>query len=548
MRQKQRSASGLAVHAVAGSHVVLLGIDLPDTEADGLLGFAIERDDPTEKERYWLQGLKTFAETGQGIPAGTPVSTREHPVQAFLWSDFTAKPGRSYTYRVVALKGKPKRLEEADEVSVTVRTEPEKDGTHSVWFNRGVAGSQAYARKFNNRPPDEIADGSAYRWLSRGLEEAMIDFIGQAKGYGYALRGALYEFQHEPVLQAFAEAREGGADVRLVVDAKQNSENSPNARNQEAIRKAGLEDVVIPRTANRSYIAHNKFIVLLRNGEPVSVFTGSTNLTQGGIFGHSNVGHVVRDPAVAAQYLRAWKHLAEDPDAKELRPALEEISAVPQDLPDPDSCTALFSPRTSLQALQWYAGRMDAGQGAVMFTAAFGINDLFEEVMRQDRDYLRYALLEKEGSDDIEALRRDVDNRIAVGGVLGEGVLDRWLGEQTTGLNRHVRFIHTKYMLIDPLSDDPVVITGSANFSNASTRNNDENMLVIRGDTRVADIYVGEFMRLFNHFFFRSAVRSGGDSMPGGRYLDTSDAWTKPYFREGTSKHKERRYFARADG
>ena len=35
---------------------------------------------------------------------------------------------------------------------------------------------------------------------------------------------------------------------------------------------------------------------------------------------------------------------------------------------------------------------------------------------------------------------------------------------------------------------------------------NDENMLLIRGNTRVADIYLGEFMRLFNHFYFRSIV------------------------------------------
>ena len=39
----------------------------------------------------------------------------------------------------------------------------------------------------------------------------------------------------------------------------------------------------------------------------------------------------------------------------------------------------------------------------------------------------------------------------------------------------------------------PIVVTGSANFSNASCVDNDENMLVIRGDKRVADVYLGEF-------------------------------------------------------
>jgi hypothetical protein len=32
-------------------------------------------------------------------------------------------------------------------------------------------------------------------------------------------------------------------------------------------------------------------------------------------------------------------------------------------------------------------------------------------------------------------------------------------------------------------------------------------MLVIRNDTRVADIYVGEFMRLYSHYAFREAAK-----------------------------------------
>jgi hypothetical protein len=31
-------------------------------------------------------------------------------------------------------------------------------------------------------------------------------------------------------------------------------------------------------------------------------------------------------------------------------------------------------------------------------------------------------------------------------------------------------------------------------------------MPIISGDTRVADVYLGEFMRWFNHFFARSLV------------------------------------------
>ena len=50
---------GLRVHAVAGTHTVLLGFDLDDPT--GCLGFGIHRTDHTEDEAYWLRGLKTFA-------------------------------------------------------------------------------------------------------------------------------------------------------------------------------------------------------------------------------------------------------------------------------------------------------------------------------------------------------------------------------------------------------------------------------------------------------------------------------------------------------
>ena len=102
-------------------------------------------------------------------------------------------------------------------------------------------------------------------------------------------------------------------------------------------------------------------------------------------------------------------------------------------------------------------------------------------------------------------------------------------------------------MLIDPLSNDPKVVTGSANFSEASTTQNDENMLIIRGNKRVADIYYTEFNRLFNHYYFRSVYnslkkrkRTGSASL----FLDTTDKWIKKY-RQGTFRYKRVMMFTR---
>ncbi len=199
---------------------------------------------------------------------------------------------------------------------------------------------------------------------------------------------------------------------------------------------------------------------------------------------------------------------------------------------------------------------MDRAQSSVFLTAAFGVNDYFAKVLSEPKPYLRYLLLEREDKR-TPLIRKNKLNRVAVGSHLEESAFTNWLNEEAieeelvqeeslTGLNHHVKYVHTKYMLIDPLSDDPIVITGSANFSEASTRYNDENMLVIRGDRAVADIYLTEFMRMFQHFRFRSVAQK---PTPGRVATDTGhlrpdDQWRRPFYQPGSPKTEERLYFA----
>src|SRR2546428_9883165 len=169
---------GASANFVAGTYVVLMGFDATEEARKGLLGFAIYRLDKTENEQYWLKGFRTFEATYKNPPPGSLISTQEHPVQDFVWSDFTAKPDHKYVYRVVPVHGQPKNLEYGPAIEVEVDTESEADGVHHVYFNRGVIGSQAYAREFHNANPDTLTGDeqeAAFKWLSRGLEEAMIN-------------------------------------------------------------------------------------------------------------------------------------------------------------------------------------------------------------------------------------------------------------------------------------------------------------------------------------------------------------------------------------
>ena len=169
-----------------------------------LLGYAIERAEldlaGNEVERYWMRGIKRFKDKDKGLPPGTPVSTAEHPIQSFLWADYTAKAGTRYLFRIVPLYGTVKnpKLDDAAAVTLDVTAEIEGDQPpddtddsirHDVFFNRGVIGSQAYAREFGNREPDaENPRSQEMKWLSRGPVRSAraIHRAAQETAWGFA--------------------------------------------------------------------------------------------------------------------------------------------------------------------------------------------------------------------------------------------------------------------------------------------------------------------------------------------------------------------------
>lgn len=559
---------GVSANFIAGTYVVLMGFDATDDARKGLLGFAVYRIDKTEHEEYWLKGFRTFEATYNNPPPGSLISTQEHPVQDFVWSDFTAKPDHKYVYRMVPVYGQPKSLQYGPAVEVEVETESEAAGVHSVYFNRGVIGSQAYAREFHNANPDTLTGKdreAALKWLSRGLEEAMINFIGQASAPGYGLRAAVYEFTYEPAAAAFGEALKQCDNVQIVYDARIPTGKESDAQKRVAgvkqlLKKHGLTNVSTPRTDSANFISHNKFIVLLERGKASAVWTGSTNFTESGIFGQSNVGHVVRDPVVAQAYLDYWTRLHGDPAERQIRSDNEAVDPDIKGYPPAQGVTPIFCPRKGLAMLEWYAGAMQHGKELTCFTAAFGVNKLFLDVLKGKQEHLNYIFLEKWGvkkelaDETKKILGGDVYNQVAVGGYLQKDVLteylaERWKVERSSyPISKNVRYTHNKFMLVDPLGEDPIVITGSANFSDASTKNNDENMLIIRGDKRVADIYLGEFMRLWQHYRFRYIVNSNADHGDANHYqpnyLDPTPAWSDPFYKTGSVKCRKREAFA----
>ena len=543
-------SNGLKVQAIAGTYVVVLGFDLPETSCNGLLGFSIHRVDHTENEAYYLEAMKAFADTDPGFPAGSLYSTRDHPIQSFQWADYSAKPGHSYTYTVTALKGTPAQLTPFATTAVDVETEIRIGQTHDIYFNRGTAASQEYIRRFGDRAPQFVANNKAFEWLSRGLYEAMTEFVSTCVPGVHSLRVAAYEFNYAKFLDVIKTAADTGVDIQVVYDARK---DPPSKSNRDAVVIANLQNLT-ERTEGKSYISHNKFIVKLTNGVAEEVWTGGTNFSDGGIFGHSNVAHVVKDAAIADHYLSYWQELQANRKSTPMKAAVEAITTVPS-LPVPPGTSVVFSPRQSLAALDFYGNLAMSAQEGLFMTFAFGMHPSFQNVYQNSNARLRMALMEKptrpmeDGplktaeEQKIQNLRNLPENVFAIGNFIRVNTLDGWVKERLTGLNSNVRYVHNKFMLVDPLGNDPVVVAGSANFSEASTDKNDENMLVIRGNKRVADIYMGEYMRLFSHFSFRESLQWRAPNDPP-KPLRTDNWWSDSF--GNTERSSRRQYFSTA--
>jgi phosphatidylserine/phosphatidylglycerophosphate/cardiolipin synthase-like enzyme len=276
----------------------------------------------------------------------------------------------------------------------------------------------------------------------------------------------------------------------------------------------------------------------------------------------------VTDGSVARTYQDYWEELSSDPTLSNAIKAAVRLTPNPPNAPSADEPTAFFSPRVAENMLDWYAQRLDNCASLSMMTIPFNVAPTILKGLSSAQKSLRLVILEDPPTSEVLAAEKASKGQLAFsnGAILGKSFvkskssfggakatkiqspLDKWFLDEELArpINKgHVFFVHSKVMLIDPLSDDPLVCCGSANFSKNSLIANDENMLVIRGGKRVADIYMTEFDRIFRHFYARDAINSfakkGSNTNP--LELDDSPDWMTPYFAPGHFKNNRRLMF-----
>jgi phosphatidylserine/phosphatidylglycerophosphate/cardiolipin synthase-like enzyme len=554
-------SDGVSIKAYGGTTGVLLAFDVAPEHRQGLLGFAIEREGGNRPHR-WLSGMLHFP--GAEHKAGDLVESNVAPIQKFRWSDYSVYPNTEYTYTVHPVHGTPTNPDLGPGPTVTVRTSSVTSGEHKVLFNRAAAASQAFERDFPGlakkldetpHPPGVSVPLPAKpaAWLSRGVLEQITGFCARALDPTWALDVGIYEYELKEIRDAIDAARARGANTRIIYHADPSD-------NQTKTNEANVADWPPDQKRARvtSSIFHDKFIVLSRmEGDkriPEAVLCGSTNFTDNGVFRQANVIHVAERTDMAAKYLALFDQIFGDPpgaglDVGETRKWINENDP----LSETDPIFVGFSPRTGGTDLALFVKEIGAATRDILFCTAFELNvDVLNALKGADHDsILRFGLENLPSA--ITGYHRDRTDPFVATAAL-DSTLDDFLKESYAGQGSNIH-IHTKLVVLDFTSDAPTVISGSHNLSHNASANNDENYLIIRGNSDVADCYGVELMRLYDHYRFRwqSSPKShhpGSQQTPdpcperGKGELCPNEKWATYYFEEGSLEALDRERFA----
>lgn len=537
--------------------LVLLAFDWPagDSRPD-FLGFAIMRAPGfAGAPQSWLPNRIGF---NGPQPDQSDFSSNEAPIQKFYWWDAridTKDRGSSFSYRVTPVIGPSTapRLQEDEAASIEVRIPEVEEQGITTHFNRAVVSSQAFEKQF----PDlstAAHQKAARAWLANGMELAVPEFLGRASGK--AIGGAIYHLTDETwIVPGF---KQYGGDLTLAYNQTASDHTSDTAIS-ELIAAGKPKTGFIART--HANIMHDKFLVRVgRANKAEAVLTGSANFTSEGLSAQANVIHAFESPELARLYLSRKALLDGDPGLAETRKKQKGWS---NKISVGDAKIRVFFPpegqarRDSLQTI------VDAVKKAAhsvllcaydptdkpLLDAVFGAADEGKMMLALVNRVSETAPRGDPGRADVEAkieiMNRSAKEHDVAGykafdsgdtptGFAPERVL--WPGENPKIMVR----VHHKFVVIDAEGDQPVVFTGSANFSGNSLHNNDENLLEITECPRLAAIYFAEFLRLFEHYRARMQYdrRKSGDNE--AFKLTSDNRWSRKYLVKGSAESRAR--------
>jgi phosphatidylserine/phosphatidylglycerophosphate/cardiolipin synthase-like enzyme len=526
----------IAVKAYANADDVLLAWK-PDPWPDDWVGFKLERRD--EKTQQITELVNRIPPTpGQGPVQPTGVSSAQSPIRRCIWTDHSVVATDDVSYRVTAMKDAGNGAFAADPASPSAWTTPmiasgDAGNGLSAFFNRGTLMSQIVSRFVKGDVTDQslrefltnlaTPGFQARLYLAGDALHEILGFLRDADRRSSAIHAAIYEINdHELVdaLKVFGKRGHvlignGGATKPWVA---------------QELTAAGLEvkHRDLSHHGRSSPSVHNKFVVEADTAgqKGTRVLTGSTNWTTSGLCTQLNNVLIVEDPAIADRFLDQWGKLVAAGD--DMTSGLKASNSKPT----VDNNITLYFAATNGEAefkpvLDLIKG---AKEGALFLMFMPGQSPLLDALLDRVKDndvYVRGVVSSETPSKngDITKIGGQVIKSGAPSQSFHNDVLlpanisekDKPLWEETEFnvkemLDNHlIAIVHSKTIVIDPFSPDCAVVTGSHNFSASASQKNDENLVIIRGNQKLAQAYALHINGVYDHYSWRAFLASGGD-------------------------------------
>ena len=299
-------------------------------------------------------------------------------------------------------------------------------------------------------------------WQS-SIEGRLIEKINAAQT---SIHIASFEFDLDPVAQALIAARSRGVDVRWVTDDESGLEadEDPDRGQFADLEAAGIEI----RSDDRSALMHNKFWIF----DAQIVWTGSTNITESGIFKQDNNTIVIQSPELAAIYETEFQEMWDGQFGPRSPSQIEQQSTVVNGSP----IRVVFTSEDRAIAESIIPVVNTAAQSIRFLAFSFTDFPLADAMIQRARDGVDVAgVFEKVGSDTDFAELRSL-----------------FCAQVPVRRDGNGGFMHNKVIVVD----SRYVITGSLNFSTNAEESNDENVIII-DNPDIAKLYMQDFDRVW---------------------------------------------------
>jgi phosphatidylserine/phosphatidylglycerophosphate/cardiolipin synthase-like enzyme len=303
---------------------------------------------------------------------------------------------------------------------------------------------------------------------------------------------------------------------------------------------------------------HDKFLVAVKGSKAKRIVMGSANYTTEGLTQQANLIHTWEYPDLATLYLNRKRLIEPDPTIGQTAKAAGWSKRITC---GDATVRAFFPPESKVpkgkegSSIEAVIDCVRGAQSSVIFClftptdlelldACFGVADAGKMMLglvntvpesepqpnkRGATDPVKVAIYD----------RNQNPKQLEIGGheVFGKGHTPMGFSWEDSTLGKggaYPVYVHHKFLVIDGETNSPTIYTGSANMSANSVFYNDENLLEITHCPRLAQIYLAEFMRLFEHYRARLAFKLKKNDQNQTYRLAGDNSWSRDWYAKGS--------------